>query len=110
MEKEAAPIKIKTRPSAGKVLMMLFQYFRGVLQIDFLYESCAIKSAYYYELRNKKKLAHQQNSPIRGAIVLHNNARPHTTFQTLIFLLININFSIMDFEAHFFIGLFTFIL
>lgn len=78
---EGAPIKAKTRLSAGKVLATVFWDFKGVLLVDFLHERRTVNSEYYCQLLNQAKLAYRQKRrrfPIRDVILLHDNARPHT--------------------------------
>ncbi|XP_039285350.1 uncharacterized protein LOC120351580 [Nilaparvata lugens] len=50
---EAAPVKAKTRLSAGKVLSTIFFDRRGILLIVFLHERRTINAAYYCELLTK---------------------------------------------------------
>lgn len=66
MEKErrAAPIMIKIRLSAGKILITVFSYFRTVLHTDFLHERRANNSTYEYVFPNKTKFSGIQDFPI----------------------------------------------
>ncbi len=79
---EGAPTKAKVTPSAGKVLCTVFWDMKGVLVIDFLHEQRTMNAAYYSALlRNVVKPAYRtkrRDIPIRSAILLHDNARPHT--------------------------------
>lgn len=62
---EGAPVKAKTRLSAGKVLATVFWDSRGVLLIDFLHVRKTVNAAYYCQLlgdvraayRNKRRSA-----------------------------------------------------
>lgn len=54
IRKGDAAIKAKSRLSTGKVHMIVFWDFRGVLYICFLYERRTINSAYYYLNKAKK--------------------------------------------------------
>ena len=83
---ETAPVKAKTRLSAGKVLATVFFDYRGVLLIDFLHERRTINAAYYCELLTQVRAAYRskrRNQPIRDVILLHDNARPHTAALTV---------------------------
>lgn len=83
---EGAPVKAKTRLSAGKVLSTVFFDRRGILLIDFLHERRTINAAYYCELLNEVRAAYRRkrrDQPIREVILLHDNARPHTAALTV---------------------------
>lgn len=82
---ESAPVKAKSRLSAGKVLATVFFDFKGVSHIDFLYKRRTVNAAYYCQLLDETKLAYRRKrrtSPIRNIILLHDNARLHTAAQT----------------------------
>ena len=53
--------------------------------VDFLHELRTVNAAYYSQLLDEVKLAYRRKRrhvPIRSAILLHDNARPHTTALT----------------------------
>lgn len=78
---ESAPVKAKTRLSAGKVLATVFFDFKGVLLIDFLHERRTVNAAYYCQLLDNARTAYRRKRrgfPIRDVILLQDNARPHT--------------------------------
>ena len=82
---EIAPRKAKTRISAGKVLATFFWNDRAILLVDFLHERRTVNSAYYCQLRDEVKLVHRRkrrHMSILNAILLPDNARPHTAALT----------------------------
>lgn len=84
-KEEAAPVKAKTRLSAGKVLSTVFWDYRGVLHVDFLHERRTVNAEYYCQLLDEAKQAYRRKrrgQPIRNVILLHDNARPHTAAVT----------------------------
>lgn len=84
-KEEPCPVKMKTRPSAGKVLATVFFDWKGVLLVDFLHERRTINAAYYCQLLDSAKAAYRnkrRNQSVRDVILLHDNARPHTAALT----------------------------
>ncbi|KAK7601555.1 hypothetical protein V9T40_008996 [Parthenolecanium corni] len=83
---EGAPVKAKRVPSAGKILCTVFWDMRGVLYVDFLRTQKTINAVYYSNLlENHVRPAYRskrRDIPIRSAILLHDNARPHTAEHT----------------------------
>lgn len=83
---ETAPVKAKSRLSAGKVLATVFFDQRGLLHLDFLHEHKTINAAYYCKLLTEVRLAYRRKRrdlPMRKVILLHDNARPHTAALTV---------------------------
>lgn len=82
---ECAPVKAKSRLSAGKILATVFFDFKGVLIIDFLHERRTVNAAYYSQLLDHTKAAYRRKRrgfPIKDVILLQDNARPHTAALT----------------------------
>lgn len=86
-KEEGAPVKAKTTRSAGKVMCTVFWDRRGVLYVDFLRTQRTINAAYYSNLlKTHVKPAYRskrRSIPARSAILLQDNARPHTARLTL---------------------------
>lgn len=84
---EGAPVKGKVTLSAGKVLCTVFWDMRGVIAVDFLTEQRTVNAQYYSNLlKNTVKPAYRskrRDIPIRSAILLQDNARPHTARLTM---------------------------
>ena len=82
---ETATRKAKTRLPAGKDLATFFWDCRGISLVDILHERRAVDAAYYYQLSDEVKLAYRRkrrDMSVRSAILLHDNARPHTAALT----------------------------
>lgn len=86
-KEEGAPVKAKTTRSAGKVMCTVFWDRRGVLYVDFLRTQRTINAVYYSNLlKTHVKPAYRskrRSIPARSAILLQDNARPHTARLTL---------------------------
>jgi len=70
------------RLSTGQVLSTVFFDQQGILLIDFLHERRTINAAYYCKLLTKVRDAYHRKRTkprIREVILLHDNARPHTS-------------------------------
>lgn len=84
---EGAPVKAKVTRSAGKVMCTVFFDRRGVLYIDFLHTQRTVNAAYYSNLlKTYVKPAYRskrRDIPARSAILLQDNARPHTARRTV---------------------------
>lgn len=82
---EAAPVKAKTTPSAGKRMATVFWDRDGILLIKWLPEGHTVTGNYYVqvltELREKIK-SERRGKLTHGVWILHDNARAHTCQQT----------------------------
>jgi histone-lysine N-methyltransferase SETMAR len=85
-------MKFKTTPSAGKVLLTVFWDSEGVLLLDFLErgrgrgERRSVNAEPYCETLTQLKNAIRQKRPgllTAGVILLHDNAKLHTTPATV---------------------------
>lgn len=82
---EHPPVKAKTAPSGKKRMATVFWDRRGILMIDWLPEGQTINSAYYIDQlkRLREKIKEQRRGKLtHGILLLHDNARPHTSHET----------------------------
>lgn len=82
---EGPPIKAKTVQSAGKRMASVFWDTQGILLIDWLPQGMTITSSYYIEVLQKLRdeIKHKRRGKLtRGILLLHDNARPHTSYET----------------------------
>ena len=56
--------------------------YRGILVVDFLYRWRLVNAVYYCQLLDEVELGSRGKGPIRSAILLCGNARPHTAALT----------------------------
>jgi len=61
-KEESASIKTEIRFSAGKILAIVFFYFKGILHIDFLYDRRTVNAANYCQLLDETKLAYRRKN------------------------------------------------
>ena len=85
-----SPLKAKTVPSTGKVMITVFWDCDGMIMIDYLPQGATINSAYYSNLiKNdlRAALKHRRRGKLSAKPLLQqDNARPHTanlTMQTI---------------------------
>ena len=77
--------KFKTVRSAGKVMATVFWDAEGVIMVDFLEQGCTINSVQYVTTLKKTSSRLHRVRPtkaIADALLLHDNARPHTSRHT----------------------------
>ena len=83
---EKPPLKAKTVPSAGKVMITVFWDCDGVILIDYLPEGATINSTYYTNLLQedlRTALKNKRRGKLSSSPLLqHDNARPHTATMT----------------------------
>ena len=80
------PVKPRTMASAGKRMASVFWDQEGILLIKWLPQGSTINSEYYCELLGelRESIKNQRRGKLRSGILLqHDNARPHTSAQTL---------------------------
>src|SRR5206468_3482045 len=78
-----SPKKFKCSPSAGKVMMTVFCYHRGVIFIDFLPKGETLNSHKYCDtLKKLVRAIRVKRLSIQKVILHHDNARPHTAHAT----------------------------
>ena len=78
-----SPKKFKCSPSAGKVMMTVFCYHRGVIFIDFLPKGETLNSHKYCDTLKKLVRAIRVKRPSMQKVILHHdNARPQTARAT----------------------------
>mgnify|MGYP003546937451 CR=1 FL=1 len=81
------PLKAKTVPSAGKVMVTVFWDCDGIIHIDYLPKGVTINSAYYTNLLDKdlrKALKNKRRGKLSSIPLLQqDNARPHTAKLTV---------------------------
>jgi len=81
------PLKAKTVPSAGKVMVTVFWNCDGIIHIDYLPKGVTINSAYYTNLLDKdlrKALKNKRRGKLSSIPLLQqDNARPHTAKLTV---------------------------
>jgi hypothetical protein len=73
--------KVRSMPSAGKVMLTVFWNSQGVLLAHFLKRGKNVNSASYCEVLLKLRDAIHRNRPgqmERWVLLYHDNARPHT--------------------------------
>lgn len=78
---ERAPIKAKTRLSAGKIMATVFFDRQGAFHVDFLHDRRTINAQYYCDVLDAAKLSFRRKrktQSVKNVILLHDNARPHS--------------------------------
>jgi histone-lysine N-methyltransferase SETMAR len=83
------PQKFKRTQSAGKVMATVFWDRKGVLLVDFMAHGTIINADRYCETLKKLRRAIQNRRRgmlTKGVCLLHDNARPHITHQTVALL------------------------
>lgn len=83
---ETPPIKARTVPSIGKVMITVFWDAQGIVFIDYLPKGETINAARYVSSLNNLHniLSKKRPGKLRQRILLqHDNARPHTARATL---------------------------
>jgi len=79
---EGPPIKARTSPSVGKVMITVFWDCEGIIHIDYLQKGSTITAKYYTDLiigPLKQALIEKRPGKIHMRPFLqHDNARPHT--------------------------------
>lgn len=84
---EHPPLKAKTVPSAGKVMITAFWHCDGVILIDYLQKGVTINSAYYSHLLShdlRAALKNRRRGKLSSKPLLQqDNARPHTANLTI---------------------------
>ncbi|GFW45206.1 HTH_48 domain-containing protein [Trichonephila clavipes] len=83
----SSPVKVKAKQmlSKRKIMATVFWDRRGVLLVDFMPNGTAINSGAYCETLRKLRRALQnkwRGMLSKGALHLHDNARPHTSRTT----------------------------
>ena len=84
--KSIPPVKPRTTASAGKRMASVFWDHEGILLIKWLPQGSTINSQYYCELLGelRESIKNQRRGKLRRGILLqHDNARPHTSAETL---------------------------
>ena len=76
--------KFKIVRSAGKVMTTVFWDAEGVIMLDFLEQGCTIISVQYVTTLKKLKARLHRVRPTKAMadVLLHDNARPHTSRHT----------------------------
>lgn len=77
--------KFKTTPSAGKVMVTVFWDIDGVILVDVLPKGGTINSETYIKTLTKLNRRYRRVRPHKDRehlLLLHDNARPHTSLQT----------------------------
>ena len=75
------PKKLKTQPSAGKVMTTVFWDADGVFMLDFLHKRSTIAGVYYANVLDQLRTAIRENrraKPSKGVLLQQDNARVHT--------------------------------
>lgn len=83
---EPTPIKARSVPSAGKRMATIFWDKKGILLIKWLPEKQTINSDYYVNLLTElREIIKKERRGLvtRGIILQQDNARPHTSRQTV---------------------------
>lgn len=83
---EAPPTKPRAVRSAGKRMATVFWDIEGILLLKWLPEGESINSKYYCEVLAELREAikrERRGKLSRGVVLLHDNARPHTSNETL---------------------------
>jgi len=76
--------KVKTLPSAGKVICTVFWDRKGVILLDFLEPGQTISSNRYIATLTKLEARISRVRPEKKTFLLqYDNARPHTSFKTV---------------------------
>lgn len=80
------PVKAKTVPSVGKVMVSVFWDCEGIVHIDFLEKGVTINADYYCNLISedvRRALQNKRRGKLSSGIILHHdNATPHTALKT----------------------------
>ena len=79
------PKKFKAQKSAGKIMATVFWDAQGVILVDFLPKGETINSEAYIQTLTRLRARIQRvrpNMPIDNVLLLHDNARPHTSIRT----------------------------
>ena len=74
------PKKLKTRPSAGKVMATIFWDAKGVIMLDFLPKRSTITGVYYANLLDQLRTAireKRQGKLSKGVLLQQDNTRVH---------------------------------
>ena len=82
---EPAPTKVRTSQSAMKRMATVFWDSEGILLIQWLPQGRTINSQYYCEVLSDLREAikkERRGKLTRGVLLLHDNARPHTSRET----------------------------
>ncbi|GBL82035.1 Mariner Mos1 transposase [Araneus ventricosus] len=82
-----SPVRVKAKPTLPqrKIMASLFWDRHGVLLIDFMQRGTTINAVTYSQTLRKLRRATQNKRRgmlTEGILLLHDNARPHTTAQT----------------------------
>ena len=75
------PKKLKTQPSAGKVMTTVFWDAKGVIMFEFLAKKSTITNAYYANLLDQlRTVIHKKRRGklSKGILLQQDNARAHT--------------------------------
>ncbi|GFS09298.1 histone-lysine N-methyltransferase SETMAR [Elysia marginata] len=74
--------KFKVFSSARKVLLMIFWDSEGVVYTEFLEQGNTVNSTKYMNILEKLKARLRRVGSEKVSIIHHDNARPHTSFET----------------------------
>ncbi len=84
---EGPPVKAKTAPSIGKVMITVFWDCDGIILIDYLPQGRTINAEYYSDTLKgplRKAIAEKRPGKLHARPLLqHDNARPHTARLTM---------------------------
>ena len=75
------PKKLKTQPSAGKVMATVFWDAKGIIMLDFLPKRSTITGVYYANLLDQLRTAireKRRGKLSKGVLLQQDNARVHT--------------------------------
>lgn len=80
------PVHVRSQPSAMKHMATVFWDEEGIILLKWLPRGRTINSHYYCQILTELKAAIQKDRPgkwERGVLLQHDNARPHTSAETV---------------------------